>query len=223
VRVLAIETSTRRGSVALTLDGNVLATLEHEEPSAHAERILGLIEQALAGAGWTRGSLDRLAVGVGPGSFTGLRVGIALAQGIALGLDRPLVGIGSLRAMASGVGMEDARVRIAVLDARRGELFVAAYAADGRELFAPSALPAAAARQELGAALSGQAAVMVGESAADLGGDWPALRGATLDLPHATTVARLGTLIDPAVAPADPVYVRGSGAIIPNLPPSPLG
>jgi tRNA threonylcarbamoyladenosine biosynthesis protein TsaB len=96
--------------VAVTLDGKVLGALFHEELNAHAERVLGLIEELLASAGWTRGSLDRVAVGVGPGSFTGLRVGIALAQGIALGLARPLIGVGSLRAMASGLPAEDARM-----------------------------------------------------------------------------------------------------------------
>jgi tRNA threonylcarbamoyladenosine biosynthesis protein TsaB len=223
VRLLSIETSTRRGSVALASQGRILATREHEEPSAHAERILGLIEQALAELGWTRASLDRVAVGVGPGSFTGLRVGIALAQGIALGLDRPLVGIGSLRAMASAVPADDARPRVSVLDARRSELFVAAYASDGREAFPPSALPAAEARRELTTAFAGQAPVLVGEFAGSLGVDWPILRGPTLDLPHASAVATLGMLADPAQAKPEPVYVRGPGATLPNLPPSPLG
>ena len=223
MRTLGIETSTRRGSVALTQDGAVVGTLEHEEPSAHAERVLGLIERVLADAGWTRGSLDRVAVGVGPGSFTGLRVGIALAQGVALGLERPLVGIGSLAAMASAVPADDRRTRVTVLDARRSELFVAAYAPDGTEVFPPSALGAADARRELGVALAGHEVVLVGESAPLLGSDWPALAGSTLDLPHAITVAKLGTLADPTLSSSEPVYVRGPGATLPNLPPSPLG
>jgi tRNA threonylcarbamoyladenosine biosynthesis protein TsaB len=223
VRVLGIETSTRRGSVAITLDGKLLGALFHEEQSAHAERVLGLIEELLASAGWTRGSLDRIAVGVGPGSFTGLRVGIALAQGIALGLDRPLIGVGSLRAMASALPADDARVRVAVLDARRNELFVAAYAPNGDELLAPNAIPVVEAPAKLGEALAGRATVLVGEGASLLGGGFAVERGPELDLPHASAVARLGAVLEPSGSLAEPVYVRGPGATPQNLPPSPLG
>ncbi len=223
MRVLGIETSTRRGSVAVSSDGVVVAAHTHEEPNAHAERLLGLIERSLTDAGITRDVLDRIAVGVGPGSFTGLRVGIALAQGIALGLGRPLVGMGSLDAMARAVSASDRRVRVPVLDARRGELFVAAYAPDGAELLAPAALTASAARGALHAALAGASAVLVGESAGELGMDFELLRGAELDLPHASTVALLGATLEPDTARAEPVYVRGPGATLPNLPPSPLG
>jgi tRNA threonylcarbamoyladenosine biosynthesis protein TsaB len=223
VRVLAIETSTRRGSVAIADDGNVLGALFHEELNAHAERVLGLIEELLASAGWARGSLDRVAVGVGPGSFTGLRVGIALAQGIALGLGRPILGVGSLRAMASALPTSDARARIAVLDARRSELFVAAYAPNGDELLAPNAIPIAEVEATLKAALAGRAAVLVGEGATLLGGAFALERGPELDLPHAAAVARLGTLLDPKSSSAEPMYVRGPGATPQVLPPSPLG
>jgi tRNA threonylcarbamoyladenosine biosynthesis protein TsaB len=223
VRVLGIETSTRRGSVALVQDGNLLGALAHEEQSAHAERVLGLIEELLASVGWTRGSLDRVAVGVGPGSFTGLRIGIALGQGIALGLDRPIVGVGSLRAMAGALPVDDARVRVAVLDARRSELFVAAYAPNGDELLAPNALSTPAARTALTALLAGRPAVLVGEGAALLGADFAVERGPELDLPHAGPVARIGERLDPGVSLSEPVYVRGHGATPQNLPPSPLG
>lgn len=223
MRSLGIETSTRRGSVAVAVDGKVIASLAHDEQNAHAERVLGLIEELFANVGWTRQSLDRLAVGVGPGTFTGLRVGIALAQGIALGLDRPLVGIGSLRAMASALPSSDPRARVAVLDARRSELFIAAYAPNGDELVAPTALPADEARTRLEAALAGRPAVLLGEGASLLGSDLAVERAPELDLPHASSVALLGALLDPAVAPPEPVYVRGPGATPQNLPPSPLG
>jgi len=222
VRVLGIETSTRRGSVALAVDGKVVSVQTHEEPNAHAERVLGLVERALAEASLTRRALDRLAVGVGPGSFTGLRVGIALAEGIALGLERPLVGVGSLRAMAHAVPVTDERVRVAVLDARRGEVFVAAYAPDGEELVAPSALAPPAARELLLGTLGARPTVTVGESASLLGDGFSHLAGTELDLPHAGSVALLGALLEPASARAEPVYVRGPGATLPNLPPSPL-
>jgi tRNA threonylcarbamoyladenosine biosynthesis protein TsaB len=223
VRVLGIETSTRRGSVALVEGTKVLCVQSHEEPNKHAERVLGLVDRALAEAKLSRQDLDRVAVGVGPGSFTGLRVGIALAEGMALGLERPLVGVGSLRAMAHAVPAADERVRIAVLDARRSEVFVAAYAPDGEELVAPNALAPEAALTLLREKLGGRRAVTVGEGAKLLGDGFEHLTGSEFDLPHAVAVAALGVVLEPAAARAEPVYVRGPGATLPNLPPSPLG
>jgi len=220
--VLGIETSTRRGSVAAVLDGATLGAFAHEAPNEHAERVLALIELLLAEVGWSRTSIDRIAVGIGPGSFTGLRVGIALAQGIALGLDRPVVGVGSLQALASAVTETDARVRVPALDARRGELFVAAYDATGRELLAPNAVPVAQAGAFVRDRVAGEL-VIVGEAAPLVGGEFAVLAGGELDLPHASAVARAGSTLDPATATVEPIYVRGAGATPQNLPPSPLG
>jgi tRNA threonylcarbamoyladenosine biosynthesis protein TsaB len=220
--VLGIETSTRRGSVAAVLDGTTVGAFAHEAPNEHAERLLALIELLLAEVGWTRTSIDRIAVGVGPGSFTGLRVGIALAQGIALGLDRPLVGVGSLAALASAVDASESRTRVPVLDARRSELFIAAYDAAGRELLAPSAVPIATAGAFVRENVAGSGCVLVGEAARLVGDGFTVLAGGELDLPHASVVARAGAGLDPAQAPVEPVYVRGPGATPQHLPPSPL-
>jgi tRNA threonylcarbamoyladenosine biosynthesis protein TsaB len=222
VRVLGVETSTRRGSVAAWLDGRVIAAREHAVPNAHAEELLPLLDAVLAEAGWEKGLIDRFAVGIGPGSFTGLRVGIALVHGIALGLDKPLVGCGSLAVMARGVPREDARVRVPVLDARRGEFFVAAYERDGSVLAEPAAVPRAETDAFLRGLLAGRPYVLVGEGAAELAPDHPRLARPDLDLPHARWVADLGAALDPESAPAEPEYVRGPGATLPNLPPSPL-
>lgn len=222
MRILGFETSTRRGSVAAVEDGITLASAEHEVENAHAEQLIGLIERVLADVGWSKNSLDRLAVGIGPGSFTGLRVGIALAQGIALGLDRPVAGIGSLRAMARGVPSDETRLRVPVLDARRNELFVAAYRSDHSAVLAPRAIARATAREELASSLAGEAFVLLGEGSALLGPDLPILRRPDWDLPHASWVAVLAGEVDPADAVAEPEYVRGPGATLPNLPPSPL-
>jgi tRNA threonylcarbamoyladenosine biosynthesis protein TsaB len=208
--------------VALLEGGRTLCALHHERPNAHAETLLPLVEQLLAETGSARSSLDRLAVGIGPGSFTGLRVGIALAQGMALGLDRPLVGIGSLRAVARGAPEEDPRVRVVALDARRNELFVAVYAADGRELLAPAAFGRDVAAVRVAEALAGASALGLGEHSRELGPSVEPLVRDDLDLPHARWVALLGVDADPAAAIAEPNYVRGPGATLPNLPPSPL-
>lgn len=215
MRILALETSSRRGSVALLEDQRLIACLEHEQPNSHAERLLPMVEQLLTEAGWPKSSLDRLGVGVGPGSFTGLRVGIALAEGLSVGLDRPLCGVGSLRAMAFGALAEHPGACCALLDARRDELFVAVYGAEGVEMCAPLALP----NQDLRAFLDKfSVTCVVGEVARDLDHGRATLSGPMLDLPHARWVGALAAELNEAEFPPEPLYVRGIGATLPNLP-----
>jgi len=215
VRILAVETSSRRGSVAL-LDGEqLIGSLEHEQPNSHAERLLPLVERLLSEAGWPKSSLDRLGVGVGPGSFTGLRVGIALAEGLSVGLDRPLIGGGSLWAMAFGALTESRGPCCALLDARRSELFAAVYNRENVELAAPAAIPI----QDLPAFLAANAVrSVVGEVAHGLTHGRLQISGPTLDLPHARWVGALTRELDESRFPPEPQYVRGIGATLPNLP-----
>ena len=219
MRILAIETSSRRGSVAL-LDGDqLIASLEHEQPNSHAELLLPLIERLLAEAGWPKSSLDRLGTGVGPGSFTGLRAGIALAEGLSVGLNLPLVGVGSLLAMAHGALREHAGPCCALLDARRSELFAAVYSEQNLELSPPIALPI----DDLPEFLSKNAVrTVVGEVALSLSHGLTHATGPTLDLPHARWVGALAAQLDEAHFPPEPQYVRGIGATLPSLPRSPL-
>ncbi len=221
MRVLGIETSALRGSVALVEAGRVVRAASQTEPNAHAERTLPLVERVLAEAGWARSSLDRVAVGIGPGSFTGLRIGMALGQGIALGLGIPVVGVGSLRAMAAAVPADRSGLRVPLLDARRSELFAAVYDAAGQELVAPLALPQVSALSTLEERAPG-ARVLIGEVTAVLAVPG-ALRSAETDLPHAGFTAIVGAGLDPALSPAEPLYVREADAIKPDLPPSPFG
>jgi tRNA threonylcarbamoyladenosine biosynthesis protein TsaB len=106
---------------------------------AHARALLGEVEAAVAAAGgW--GEIERIAVGAGPGSFTGIRVGIASAQGLGLGRGLPVAGVCTLDALARGMaGAAGGRDRLVVTDARRGEAFAALYAADGARLWGPLA------------------------------------------------------------------------------------
>jgi tRNA threonylcarbamoyladenosine biosynthesis protein TsaB len=221
VRILGLESSSRRGSLALLEDGRLVSSLEHEEPNSHAERLLPLLERLLAEAGWPKSSLDRLGVGVGPGSFTGLRAGIALGEGLSVGLDRPLIGVGSLLAMAHGALSERPGPCCALLDAHRSELFAAVYAegAQGRsELRAPVAVPI----EELPAFLRDSGAVtVVGEVTASVPHGLTRVSGPLLDLPHARWVAALAAELDEASSPPEPRYVRGIGATLPDLPRAP--
>jgi tRNA threonylcarbamoyladenosine biosynthesis protein TsaB len=221
MRVIGIETSSRRGSVALVEEGRPVLFGSHEQLNAHAEAILPIVHRLMAEAGWPRTSLDRVAVGIGPGSFTGLRVGIALAQGIALGLGIPVVGVGSLQAMAAAVPVRDTRSRCPLLDARRNEVFAALYASEGAELAAPVALPRAGLRDALDRVCPRAQRLVLGEICAELDLLDEPLRGAQTDLPHAIWTAVLGATLPPPEA-VEPLYVRDAGATTPSLPPSPF-
>jgi tRNA threonylcarbamoyladenosine biosynthesis protein TsaB len=175
--VLGFDTATRSTAVALRLDdGSTLQTRDDPAPEdrpGHATRLLGMAHGLLADAGIGWSGLERIAVGRGPGTFTGLRVGVATARGLAQSLGVELVGVSSLQALAegargSGDGEEaspapDGRGILAVLDARRGEAFAAAYLSTGHgpveELVSPHAL----APEELGSVLVQAEARLAGE------------------------------------------------------------
>lgn len=132
MKLLAFETATEACSVAVWDDGRVLERFEIA-PRRHAELALPWAEGLLAEAGIARSQLDAVAVGRGPGAFTGVRLAIALVQGIALALDRPVVARSTLEVLAMRAeGADDARV-LAAIDARMGEVYSQAFVrtADG--------------------------------------------------------------------------------------------
>jgi tRNA threonylcarbamoyladenosine biosynthesis protein TsaB len=179
--VLGFDTATPATAVALRLgDGSTLQARDDPSPSAHpghATRLLVMADELLRGAGLGWSALDRIAVGLGPGTFTGLRVGVATARGLAQSLGVELVGVSSLRALAEGAAHADigdqadqtgqgaGKCVLAVLDARRGEAFAAAYLIADRssvveeEIVAPRAL----APEGLGSVVE-QAEAQLGEA-----------------------------------------------------------
>jgi tRNA threonylcarbamoyladenosine biosynthesis protein TsaB len=127
----------------LTADGTAIE--RRDDPPlgrrpAHAAKLLELAEAALRDAGLDWDAVTRLAVGVGPGGFTGLRIGIATARALAQGRGLEVAPVGSLHALAAGAAATVTRPVLAVLDARRGEAFAAAWDAAGALLVAPAAL-----------------------------------------------------------------------------------
>jgi tRNA threonylcarbamoyladenosine biosynthesis protein TsaB len=221
VRILGIETSCGRGSVALVEGTTTICTLTHERENAHGESIQPLIQQALSDAGWSPASLDRIAVGTGPGSFTGLRVGIALAQGISEGLELPLIGVSSLRAMALALPAQRTGARCSVLDARRGELFVGMYTPEGAELRPEHLVTGAAALEQLGREFA-NGIVFVGS--AGVLGHLPTenvFHSPETDLPHARWTALAARSL-PTPATVVPLYIRHAVAVVPRLPANPL-
>jgi len=122
VKLLCIDTSTLIGSVALFVDGALVAEVSARLRATHSQELLPLVDTALGLARLTYDDLTDIAVGIGPGSFTGVRIGVALAKGIAFARDLPLWGVSSLEAMGRAAPLVDGW-SLAALDARRDELY----------------------------------------------------------------------------------------------------
>lgn len=133
MRVLGIDTSSATGSVALvdvrsTFDVDVIASATARVSNAHGESLLSLIEHVMKSAHAELSSIDLLAVGIGPGSFTGTRIGVATAKGIAIASNKPLRGVDAFAALAIDAGVEGPIV--CAIDARKGEVYVSVVRID---------------------------------------------------------------------------------------------
>ncbi|SDZ03855.1 tRNA threonylcarbamoyladenosine biosynthesis protein TsaB [Lysobacter sp. yr284] len=226
MKLLAFETSTEACSVALWLDGDVRERFELA-PRRHAELSLPWAERLLAEAGVKRRELDAVALGRGPGAFTGVRLAIALAQGVALALDVPVVPVSTLavlalRAQPLAVGAGPQRV-LSAIDARMGEIYTAAFELREGEAFAldREAVLAPDAAQLPGDG-EGWLGVGTGFAAADgalrqrLGARFAAIDAGAL--PHAADLARLAAAAyarGESVAPEriEPAYLRNNVAL----------
>jgi tRNA threonylcarbamoyladenosine biosynthesis protein TsaB len=135
MNLLAIETATEACSVAL-LHGEALIDRSELAPRRHAELVLPMAESLLAEAGVTRRQLDAIAVGRGPGAFTGVRLAISVAQGLALALDIPVLPVSSLAALAMQAPQDGAAI-LAAIDARREEIYACAFRFDPDGLVEP--------------------------------------------------------------------------------------
>lgn len=122
MKILSLDTTSMLGSFALS-DGDKLVVQEQQHtPETHSARLLSSVEKLLDEASWRKDELDALAVAIGPGSFTGLRIGLAAAKGMALSLSLPIAGESSLKSLAlNGLGSE--KIVVSLIDARRGELY----------------------------------------------------------------------------------------------------
>jgi tRNA threonylcarbamoyladenosine biosynthesis protein TsaB len=214
--ILALDCSTEWCSVAVG-DGRRWHARDEHAGQSHSERLLPMIRAALAEAGLTLDRLGGIAFGAGPGSFTGIRIGCGVAQGLALGADLPVVPVPTLEALAQEARREHGWTDVvACLDARMREVYAAMYAADDegwRVVLPPEVVPPAAVRLPAGSA--GEAFGAGGGFAA-----YPALAG-LLSLREVDALARptaqaIGELALPrftkgegvAAALALPFYVR---------------
>jgi tRNA threonylcarbamoyladenosine biosynthesis protein TsaB len=214
--LLALDTASETCGVALVHDGSVIERAE-AVGQRHSERLLPMIEALLAEAGVSLRQLDAVAFGAGPGSFTGLRISCGVAQGIAYAIDRPVVPVGNLQALAFNAARRvPAAQRVAAaIDARMGECYWAVYAADSSS--AELLPPALSRAEDLADALRGAAPdLLAGEAFSVFSSHLDGLP-ATYRRPEATATAaaiaqlgvaalQAGRAVDPALAA--PHYVR---------------
>ena len=219
MKLLAFETATEACSVALWLDGEVLERFELA-PRRHAELALPWADELLARAGVARGDLDAIAIGRGPGAFTGVRLAVAIGQGIAFALDRPMVAVSTLAALA----MQAPGPRVlASIDARMGEVYAAAFERQGDALLA-LAPERVLAPGEVALPGDGNDWVGVGTGFGAVEGALASSLGARFAridaqaLPHAADVARLAAgafARGEGLAPerVEPAYLRDNVAL----------
>lgn len=207
MRLLAIDTASEACAVAL-IDGDRFLVRSEIVGRGHAELLIGQIEAVLGEAGLKAADLDRIAVTVGPGSFTGLRVGIAAARGLALATGKTAVGLSTLAVHAEAArAIAGDRAVFALVDAGRGEVYGALYAADGSEMSA-----AEAASGQIFASRVGADVVLAGSGADIVVAALPmdvvplvAHRDKSVDM---AALCRLGARVEAGSHPPRPLYVR---------------
>lgn len=222
MKLLALETATEACSVALWIDGEVRERYEIA-PRRHTELVLPWAEALLAEAGIAKAQLDAIACGRGPGAFTGVRLAVALTQGLGFALDRPVLAISTLAALAFDADAAEGEAVLAAIDARMGDVYLGGYERDATQgvrivelerLLPPLTATLADKRHWIGV---GTGFAAEGE-ALQLALRPTLLRVDATALPHAAAVARLGALAfarGEAIAPErlEPAYLRDKVAL----------
>ncbi|NPV82801.1 MAG: tRNA (adenosine(37)-N6)-threonylcarbamoyltransferase complex dimerization subunit type 1 TsaB [Candidatus Aminicenantes bacterium] len=129
--LLAVDTTTRFGSVAVVGNGEVLSEVNYVSPSSHSRQVFRAVDEALRVAGLKFDGLEGLAVAAGPGSFTGIRIGLSLVKALALASGRPLAAVSALESLALKLLAPGVGLMVPMIDARKGEVFAGAYRPDG--------------------------------------------------------------------------------------------
>jgi len=214
--ILAIDTALDACAAAVldTRATKLIATESQSMKRGHAEALMPLIARVMKESGLPFAALDRVAVTTGPGSFTGLRVGLSAARGIGLAASKPVVGLTTLSAYAAPIVSENGEYPIiAAIDARHDQVYFQVVSGNGHSLIRPKVAPISEA---LAASRFG-APYLVGNAAGILADRWPSdaappFKVEELPAPDITWVAWLGAAVDPSTAPPKPYYLRAPDA-----------
>jgi tRNA threonylcarbamoyladenosine biosynthesis protein TsaB len=210
--ILAIDTAldTCAAAVLDTEASKLIAQESQGMKRGHAEALMPMIGRVIARSGVGFAALDRIAVTTGPGSFTGLRVGLSAARGIALAANKPAVGVTTLTAYAApAVGQNGESPVVSAIDARHDQVYLQVVGGNGGPLIVPQLVPV----EEALTAWRFGAPYLVGNAARILADRWPAHAVAPVavdarEAPDIAWVGWLGAAVSPGSAPARPFYLR---------------
>lgn len=211
--ILALDASGAACSVAVMRDGNLRAARRQPMDRGHAEALMPLVMEAMAEAGIGFADLATIAVGVGPGSFTGIRIALAAARGMGLAARRPVVGIDSFSAVAAQLDPADlaGRSLLVAIESKRSELFGQYFESDRRAIGGPHVLPPdALLRQRPAGSL-----LIAGDGAARLPPGADIVPARETLRPDARAIARLAQAGE-HVLPARPLYLRAADVTLPR-------
>jgi len=216
MRILAIDTALAACSAAVldTAYGGIVASESLPMIRGHAEALMPLLQRLMDEAELTYTDIDRIAVTTGPGSFTGLRVGIAAARGLALAAAKPIVGVSTLAAYAAPLmAADDSRPVVAAIDARHAHVYLQVFSPGGRSFSAARLAPlreAIQAAAETSAYIVGSAAQAVADGLSVA--DPPAAAVDARPAPDIGWVARMGAVVPEGESPPKPQYLRAPDA-----------
>jgi tRNA threonylcarbamoyladenosine biosynthesis protein TsaB len=222
LHILALDTALGATSAAILDVGadRVLAMESAPMERGHSEALMAMVQRVLAASGLQFAEIDRFAVTTGPGSFTGLRIGIAAARGFALVHGKPAVGVSTLAAFAAPLLFGQERKPVAAaIDARHGMVFFQSLAIGGRTMAGPGLFSLEDAARKIGdgaVAFVGNAADRLAMARKGVTTDFRSSAGIvnTLPAPDIVWVARLGAAADPMSAPAKPLYLREANVTV---------
>ncbi|MFA5074089.1 MAG: tRNA (adenosine(37)-N6)-threonylcarbamoyltransferase complex dimerization subunit type 1 TsaB [Nitrospirota bacterium] len=219
--ILGIETSTKTGSVALVSEKGAIAHYSLNIEITHSERLMSTVDRVLHDTGVNLSGVDGFAVAVGPGSFTGLRIGVSTIKGLAFATGKPVAGVSTLKALAYSLPFAEFPV-CSLLDARKNQVYAALYQFDGQEP-KPLMQETVITLSELEKKISGKT-IFLGEAVdvyrsdiTDLWGEKALFAPAFCNLPSAAIVAEIGLALIKKGTTADPdslvpVYIRRAEA-----------
>ncbi len=213
MKILALDTCLDACSAAVCEDAAPVAVRTEIMARGHQERLAPMAAEVMTEAGAAFDALGLIAVTVGPGSFTGLRVGLAFAKGLALALGIPCVGVGALEALAASEAATG--FVAAAVDAKRGQIWLQAFI-DGPAVMAPDALAPETAAARLAELWPGGDALLVGSGAPMLAGVIPGAATSIRLAPDPVAVARVALRSRPPYPPPRPLYLRAPDARLPS-------